>query len=100
MGKSKALIQPTLFEGGPGGGSVYDAISLDVPIILSNIEVNQEVKYNKTLFFNPYDYKELYKNLVYVEKKIFKNQQKKIFKRKALLIKKCGNFLVNKFTNI
>ena len=26
---AKALIQPTLFEGGPGGGSCRDAISLD-----------------------------------------------------------------------
>ena len=25
---SIAVIQPTLFEGGPGGGSAYDAISL------------------------------------------------------------------------
>lgn len=100
LNKSEALIQPTLFEGGPGGGSVYDAISLDVPVILSNIEVNREIKYNKTLFFNPYDYKELYKNLVYIEKKLFKNQHKKYFKKKSLLIKKCGNFLVNKFINI
>ena len=36
---SVALIQPTLFEGGPGGGAVFDAVSLGVPCIVSNIKV-------------------------------------------------------------
>jgi glycosyltransferase involved in cell wall biosynthesis len=43
MKSSIALIQPTLFEGGPGGGSAYDAISLGLPVILSDIEVNREL---------------------------------------------------------
>jgi glycosyltransferase involved in cell wall biosynthesis len=38
-----AVVQPTLFEGDAGGGSVYDAVSLDVPAIASDIPVNQEV---------------------------------------------------------
>ena len=43
MQHAKALIQPTLFEGGPGGFSTYEAIALGLPVILSNIPVNQEV---------------------------------------------------------
>ncbi|MFQ2389838.1 glycosyltransferase family 4 protein [Aeromonas dhakensis] len=40
---SIALVQPTLFEGGPGGGATYDAVSLGIPVLLSDIEVNQEI---------------------------------------------------------
>ena len=39
-----AVVQPTLFEGGPGGGAVYDAISLDVPALVSDIPVNRELE--------------------------------------------------------
>jgi len=43
MKNACAVIQPTRFEGGPGGGAVYDAVSLDVPAIVSDIPVNREV---------------------------------------------------------
>ncbi len=45
------VIQPTLFEGGPGGGAVYDAVSLDVPVILSDIPVNREINASTIEFF-------------------------------------------------
>jgi glycosyltransferase involved in cell wall biosynthesis len=51
MKKSIALIQPTLFEGGPGGGSVYDAIAHGVPCIVSDIPVNMEIEDDNVLFF-------------------------------------------------
>jgi glycosyltransferase involved in cell wall biosynthesis len=38
-----AVVQPTLFEGGPGGGAVYDAVSLGVPALVSDIPVNREL---------------------------------------------------------
>ncbi|MBE5823711.1 MAG: glycosyltransferase family 4 protein [Butyrivibrio sp.] len=40
---SVALIQPSLFEGDPGGCSVYNAYSLMVPSIMADIRVNNEV---------------------------------------------------------
>ncbi len=46
-----ALIQPTLFEGGPGGGSVYNAISVGKKCIVSNIKINKEIVDNNVLFF-------------------------------------------------
>jgi glycosyltransferase involved in cell wall biosynthesis len=46
-----AVIQPALLEGGPGGGSVYDAVSLDVPAIISDIPVNREVEGPAIEFF-------------------------------------------------
>jgi len=46
-----AVLQPTLFEGGPGGGAVYDAISMGVPAVLTDIPVNREIQDEKDLFF-------------------------------------------------
>ena len=54
MKTSYAVIQPTLFEGGPGGGSGYDAIGLGLPLLISDIPVNREVRSNFYLrFFDP-----------------------------------------------
>jgi glycosyltransferase involved in cell wall biosynthesis len=39
------------FEGGPGGFSVYEAISLGKPVIVSDIEVNREILYKNISFF-------------------------------------------------
>jgi glycosyltransferase involved in cell wall biosynthesis len=38
-----ALVQPTLFEGGPGGGAVSDALSVGTPAIVSDLAVNREI---------------------------------------------------------
>jgi glycosyltransferase involved in cell wall biosynthesis len=50
---SCALIQPTLFEGGPGGGAVYDAFSLRVRAIVSDIPVNRELPEDDYITFFP-----------------------------------------------
>ncbi|MCM3701054.1 glycosyltransferase [Paenibacillus macerans] len=47
-----AVIQPTLFEGGPGGGATYDALSLNKTVILSDIKVNKEINNSNVIFFN------------------------------------------------
>lgn len=49
--QAQAAIQPTLFEGNPGGGIAYNAISLGCPIILSDIAVNLELKSPLAYFF-------------------------------------------------
>jgi glycosyltransferase involved in cell wall biosynthesis len=46
-----AVLQPTLFEGGPGGGSVYDAVAMGVAAIISDIPVNLEIKEDNVVFF-------------------------------------------------
>lgn len=48
---SIAVLQPTLFEGGPGGGAVYDAISIGTPAILSDIPVNMEIAHEERLYY-------------------------------------------------
>ncbi|MBR1908834.1 glycosyltransferase family 4 protein [bacterium] len=44
MKHAQALIQPTLFEGDPGAGAGWSAISLGVPCIFSDISVNLEIQ--------------------------------------------------------
>ncbi|AXI54201.1 hypothetical protein C1J05_06595 [Sulfitobacter sp. JL08] len=46
-----SVVQPTSFEGGPGGGSIFDAISLGVQTIVSDIPVNREISSLVTQFF-------------------------------------------------
>lgn len=52
MKNSVAVIQPTLFEGGPGGGSVFDAMALGVRAIVSDIAVNREIEDANVTFFS------------------------------------------------
>lgn len=51
MKKSVAVINTTLFEGGPGGGCVWDACALGIQSIISDIPVNLEIKDNLVHFF-------------------------------------------------
>jgi glycosyltransferase involved in cell wall biosynthesis len=44
MRGARAVLQPTAFEGAAGGHSVYDAIALGVPAIVSDIPVNREIE--------------------------------------------------------
>jgi len=44
-----AVLQPTLFEGGPGGGSIFDAEALGVRSIVSDIPINLELPISKRL---------------------------------------------------
>ncbi len=46
-----AVLQPTYCEGGPGGGAVYDAVSLGVPALVSDIAVNREIDEPGVSFF-------------------------------------------------
>lgn len=48
-----AVIQPTLCEGGPGGGAVYDAVSLGIRAIASDIPINRELSDEPTVAFFP-----------------------------------------------
>jgi len=59
MYNSLALIQPTIFEGGPGGGAVFDAVTYGVPVLLSDIPVNREVQAEGIEFFSPDDHCQL-----------------------------------------
>ena len=49
------LVQPTLFEGGPGGGASYEAVGLGTPLLLSDITVNLEVQGERVGYFRAGD---------------------------------------------
>lgn len=59
MKKSIAVLQPTLFEGGPGGGAVYDAVALGVPAIVTDISVNLEIEGENIVFFKSGSYEDM-----------------------------------------
>jgi len=46
-----AIIQPTLFEGGPGGFSVFESVGYGLPSIVSDIPVNKEIEDETVTFF-------------------------------------------------
>lgn len=66
MRECLGLVQPTRFEGGPGGGSVYEAIGLGVPVIVSDIPVNLEIDQGDVFFFRTGDASELAKQMTNV----------------------------------
>lgn len=73
MKHSTAVVQPTLCEGGPGGGAVYNALSLGVPVILSDIAVNREVEGDGVYFFEVQNSDDLCDKM----RELLKNQPKK-----------------------
>lgn len=73
---SIALIQPTLFEGGPGGGAVYDAVALGKPVIMSDIKINFEVEWDKKTYFPKLDSSSLAKIMTDFDTKPTDNRMK------------------------
>jgi glycosyltransferase involved in cell wall biosynthesis len=55
MADCVAVIQPTLSEGGPGGGAVFDAVGLGVRSIVSDLAVNREIDEPTVRFFKTSD---------------------------------------------
>jgi glycosyltransferase involved in cell wall biosynthesis len=49
---SIAVVQPTLFEGGPGGGAVYESVAYGIRSIVSDIMVNKEIEDPSVTFFS------------------------------------------------
>lgn len=64
LSNAEALLQPTEFEGGPGGFSVYEALSLRVKCIVSNIAVNTEISDDLVTFFEKSDVRDLTNKLI------------------------------------
>lgn len=72
MKGATAVVQTTLFEGGPGGGSVWDAVSLGIPVILSDIKTNKAVEYKRVHFFHAKNAQDLCKKMQEVVKQNYK----------------------------
>lgn len=77
MRGSIAVLQPTLFEGGPGGGAVYDAVAMGVPAIVSDIPVNREIEgHEGLLFFKASDADDMAAKMIAVQNIVFVKQGK------------------------
>lgn len=60
MRSAVAVLQTTLFEGGPGGGAIYDAVAMGVRAIVSGIPINHELPTGPTLeLFEPANARDL-----------------------------------------
>ena len=95
---SKALIQPSLYEGGPGGFSVYEALSLNKKVLVSDINVNKEITNSKVVYFKKKNSKDLYKKMLKILNKNIKPSKKKTIiynsqNNKKKLGKEIFNFL-------
>ena len=82
MYRSKALINPSFFEG--WSTSVEEAKILNKKVLLSDIKVHREQKPTKSYFFNPYNHVELSKIILKVIKQKDNNKSLKILKKKYL----------------
>lgn len=96
-----ALIQPTLFEGGPGGGAVYDAVALGKISIVSNIAVNTEIEDTTVTFFQAGNSRDLSEKMeAILLKPSSQNVSKSVLIEKGIeRRKKCGNVLLQAISN-
>ncbi len=89
-----AVIQPTLFEGGPGGGAIFDAVALDVPALVSNIPVNQEVDCGRVSFFPPRDVNALTKLMeINLNTSLTKKSNSELLSQGDEKTRRCGEIL-------
>ena len=78
---SLGVIQPSLYEGGPGGFSSYEAISMKKNLIISDLKINKEIKYKNIFFFKKNSITDLTrKMLIVINKKKIKKKFKDLSK--------------------
>ena len=91
------MIQPSLYEGGPGGFSSYEAICFKKEIILADIKINKEIKYKNAIFFKSNSSKNLLKKMEMI---INKKSSSKISINLKKNQTKLGNFFLNLINKI
>ncbi|HEY6142132.1 MAG TPA: glycosyltransferase [Flavobacterium sp.] len=90
------IIQPTLFEGGPGGGAVYESVAYGISSIVSDIPVNKELDDETVTFFRtglPEDLAEKMISIFNTEKRQYSIDDLVIKNNKSLL--KMGEQILN-----
>ncbi|MGV3706948.1 MAG: glycosyltransferase family 4 protein [Arcticibacter sp.] len=83
MSSSLAVIQPTLFEGGPGGGAAYEAVANGIPVILSNIPINREVIGENVKYFMAGDSYDLAKKMIEIIEECPARPNRQVLERNA-----------------
>lgn len=102
MRNAIALIQPTKFEGGPGGGAVYDAMAMQLPCIVSNIDINLELpKSERIQYFNTESSEDLAKKMKRIlECDFAKKGNVDIIRVQKENKKKYGEYLIDMFNQL
>jgi glycosyltransferase involved in cell wall biosynthesis len=98
MQAAMAVIQPTLFEGGPGGGVVYDAVALGKRVLLSDIPINREIEPYVDEYFAPADARALHRAMSRAEEQVAPARPKDLLLRESQeRRRKCGSVLRSAF---
>lgn len=93
-----ALIQPTLFDGSPGGIAGGEAVALGVPVILSDIPVNKLVSGNNIIFFKAKCSEDLVMKMqAILDEPIKRLPYELLYQQSINRIKKFGDRLYNAF---
>ncbi len=98
-----ANIQPTLFEGGPGGGSVWDSIAFGQRSIVSDIQTNLELNSDLVTFFKAHNVDDLCEKIKF---DFFSNSEKvpstheQLYDRRNYFCGVLSNFLIDNFKDI
>ena len=91
-----AIIQPTLFEGGPGGGAVYESVAYGIPSIVSDIPVNKELDDETVSFFKTGSSKDLADKMVEVfYKEKYQYSIEELVKKNKKSLLKMGDQILN-----
>jgi glycosyltransferase involved in cell wall biosynthesis len=77
MRQAQAVVQPTQFEGGRGGGAANNAVALGIPLIVSDISINRELSGDNITFFKAGSPSDLAKKIKKVLKSSFKPKTKR-----------------------
>jgi len=97
--KSIGVIQPSLYEGGPGGFSAYEAMVFNKQLIISDIKINKEISYKNSHFYKKNSSEQLLKKMILLIKK--KNNKEIIDKQfSENNKKKLGSFFLKLFNKI
>ena len=93
-----AVIQPTLFEGGPGGGAVYESVAYGKSSIVSDIPVNKELDDETVTFFRSGSAEDLAEKMYSVFKGLKKSYTKKeLIEKNSKSLKRFGNSILSIF---
>jgi hypothetical protein len=95
MRYSQAVIQPSLFEG--WSTVIEDSISLQTPVISSNLDVNMEQLGAWSEYFDPHNYEELAGLMLKNRDRV--DFEKMIYEPYDTRLKRAANTLYNIFNN-
>lgn len=97
---SIAVIQPTLFEGGPGGFAVYESVAFGIPSIVSDIKVNLELDDETITFFKTSSSIDLSRKMKYVYEKPRKvYSPDELIAKNELSLVQLGRVILSAFEN-